>query len=34
MMIAEGAGFVANGLYTRHLLQSLQARTSKSRNPD
>ncbi len=34
MMTAEGASFVANGLYTRHLLQSLQARTSQAHNRD
>ena len=30
MMIAEGARFVANGLYTRHLLEALYARTARS----
>jgi hypothetical protein len=30
MMIDEGAMFVATGLYTRHLLESLYARTGNS----
>jgi hypothetical protein len=30
MMIGEGTKFVANGLYTRHLLEALHARKTKS----
>jgi hypothetical protein len=30
MMIGEGATFVATGLYTKHLLDALQARTENS----
>jgi hypothetical protein len=30
MMIGEGAIFVATGLYTKHLLESLYARTNNS----
>jgi hypothetical protein len=30
MMIREGAMFVATGLYTRHLLEALHARTGNS----
>jgi hypothetical protein len=34
MMIAEGARFVANGLYTKHLLQTLHERKEHLYNPD
>lgn len=34
MMIQDGATFVANGLYTKHLLESLSARVaSRSNSP-
>jgi hypothetical protein len=32
MMIEEGATFVANGLYTKHLLESLSARVASRPN--
>jgi hypothetical protein len=34
MMIDEGARFVASGLYTKHLLQTLQERKEHSHNPE
>ena len=34
MMIEEGAWFVANGLYTKHLLQTLHERKEHSHNPE
>ena len=33
MMIDEGARFVASGLYTKHLLQTLQEQKKHSHNP-
>ena len=34
MMIDEGARFVASGLYTKHLLQTLHERKQHSHNPE
>jgi ABC-type transporter Mla MlaB component len=34
MMIDEGAKFIATGVYTKHLLEALHARTATSRNSD
>jgi ABC-type transporter Mla MlaB component len=34
MMIDEGASFVASGLYTKHLLQTLHERKEHSHNPE
>ena len=34
MMIGEGAKFVANGLYTKHLLETLHERIGNSQNPE
>jgi hypothetical protein len=34
MMIDEGARFVASGLYTKHLLQTLHERRAHSHNPE
>ena len=34
MMIDEGARFVASGLYTKHLLQTLHEREEHSHNPE
>jgi hypothetical protein len=34
MMIGEGAKFVATGLYTKHLLEALHARTGNPTIPD
>jgi ABC-type transporter Mla MlaB component len=33
MMVRDGATFVASGVYTKHLLDQLQARKSRSNNP-
>ncbi len=34
MMVHDGARFVASGLYTKHLLDQLQAREAKQQRPD
>ena len=34
VMIAEGVRFVADGLYTKHLLKALRERIAHSRNSD
>ena len=34
MMIDEGAKFVATGLYTKHLLETLHERIGNSQNPE
>ncbi|MDT7816096.1 MAG: hypothetical protein QOJ51_4929 [Acidobacteriaceae bacterium] len=34
MMVQQGATFVASGLYTKHLLNQLQARQTNQQHPD
>jgi hypothetical protein len=34
MMVHDGASFVASGVYTRHLLDQLQARLANQKRPD